>query len=101
MKNVVFTVVEAKRLKIIYKNGKPYTVKNPLAIKVFQNKSGGHDIEYTLLKGDTRYAEFGTITNPATTYHTNTDDVVAIELENAALNGVVVDRVKKSFKNGA
>lgn len=89
----------AKEMKINYKNGGSYRVKNVTMVSVDKTIGGGHDISYTRDMGSWQHNyDDGIVYTDLQNVATSSEDVVSIELKNAMINGVKLDRVKKVFK---
>lgn len=84
------------KVKIIYKNGKYFTVKNLTEISVFRkNPSVGCDVEYATISQENE--EFG-IKSTIVVNSTDTMDVVAIEAYDVVVFGMRFDKLVKRFK---
>lgn len=98
MKNLKETILfdcdNINHLRIIYKNGKTYNVKKPDSVSVVQRIGGGCDIFY--VEEIIFLTPYGKKT-VLDIHETQTEDVVAIELKGAIINGYYIDKMTRRF----
>ena len=94
----VFQSPYAKHLKINYKNGKSFNVRNAIMITVFQKRrNGGHDIEYTTNVGHYPQDEPTINCEALKQFYVGSQDIVSIELKGTKIGGVELGYAKKVF----